>query len=50
MVERSRKICPLLNSICKDVNCMWYDKGNTSCSILAIAEQMRDIETSMPTG
>lgn len=40
MIERSRKICPLLKEVCKNVNCVWWNKLGKNCSINMIADTL----------
>lgn len=40
MAERSRKICPLMNTECKKENCAWWFKEDDNCSIAGLANAL----------
>ena len=41
--------CPLKNfERCITIACAWYDESNNSCSILSIADILREIDMDMP--
>jgi len=41
------KICPLLNSPCKEEGCMWWMPDNFDCAISDIADSLMWIAKTM---
>lgn len=41
--QRPTNICPLAGRVCLELDCAWFDAGNSGCYILTIAA-LKDIE------